>query len=199
LAARPAEPAKADRWYGFSIFLPRSFVPDESREILAQWHQVTEGGSPPLALLTRRGQWWVSLRDWTRPNENETLDKLAGPCALGAWTDWIVHAKWRSDATGLLEVWKNGSSVRTVPRSGRNTFANTTRHYIKIGIYKWQWNIHAPSPPPPGCSRQPDPGTVTSRVVYYDEIRVADGTTCGSIAACKKAVAPRGPRPPPVP
>ena len=43
------EPVGAERWYGFSIYLPRSWKVDRSAEIVKQWHQHWNiGSSPPL-------------------------------------------------------------------------------------------------------------------------------------------------------
>ncbi len=67
LAASPCcEPANAERWYGFSIYLPEEWISDDSRESVAQWKQDdTLGdqlprpfwGSPPAALITWEGKW----------------------------------------------------------------------------------------------------------------------------------------------
>ena len=214
LAVDPPEPPRSspakpvERWYGFSIYLPHTWQPDRSPESVTQWHQDANsaGGSPPLALLTMRpgndtkSHWFISQRMWNTP---ETVNTDVGVCALGAWTDWVVHIKWSADSTGpgrgLLEIWQNGKPVAGFnPKYGRNTFTNSTRHYLKIGIYKWQWNRAAPPQLlPPGSGPCPvpgnDPSTSTRRVMYHDEVRIVDGR------GTRATVTPPGNRPPPVP
>ncbi len=89
-----------------------------------------------------------------------------GHCELGRWTDWVVYAKWSSGADGLLQVWKDKD--RVFVRSGQNKFADDKGHYMKFGIYKWDWLY-------------PDrPTDATERILYFDEIRIADSS--GSLA-----------------
>lgn len=210
LAVDPPEPPRSDparpveRWYGFSIFLPYTWQPDPSPESVTQWHQDgnSTGGSPPLAILTMKpmnsqvSHWFISQRKW---DTNDTINTDAGPCALREWTDWVVHVKWSAGADGLVEIWKNGVPVPGFnPKNGKSTFSNSTRHYMKIGIYKWQWNRAAPPqllPPGSGpCGAPgPDPSASVRRAMYHDEVRIVDGR--GSRAV----VAPPGNRPPPVP
>jgi hypothetical protein len=199
LAVDPPEPSRTnpssptERWYGFSIFLPQTWHSDPAPESLTQWHQVTEGGSPPLAILTRGDDWVISQRDWSNVGSNNTIDQSVGRYARGQWTDWVVHVRWSAGADGLLEIWKNDQPVPGFGhKTGRNTFANSSRHYMKIGIYKWQWNDAAPPAtgcPPPG----PDNSNQTRRVMYHDEVRIVDGR--GKYTD----VEPPGSRPPPVP
>jgi|tagenome__1003787_1003787.scaffolds.fasta_scaffold20781802_1 hypothetical protein len=199
LAVDPPEPPRTDpaipteRWYGFSVFLPYTWAPDPAPESVTQWHQVTEGGSPPLAILTTGDDWIVSQRDWSNVAGNNTIEHSAGPFARREWTDWVVHVRWSAASDGLLEIWRNGQRVPGfAPKRGRNTFSNSSRHYMKIGIYKWQWNDAAPVAP--GCPKPgPDHSMQSRRVMYHDEVRIVDAR--GTYAT----VAPPGNRPPPVP
>lgn len=170
LAARPDEPVGAERWYGFSIYLPDSWGLDRSGEILTQWHQADSGpgGSPPLALLTKNGHWYVSQRKW---GVNDTCDSDIGSYVTGEWTDWVVHVKWSAnddDSSAFLKIWKNGEEVFQV-KGGKNSFAQVG-NYMKIGIYKFDWwPLNKPS-------------DTTQRVMFHDEVRIADQKS-GSYAA----------------
>jgi hypothetical protein len=199
--ARVNPTTPTERWYGFSIFLPYTWAPDPGAESVTQWHQddKSPGGSPPLAILTEKpmndtvNHWYIAQRKW---NINDVTKYDAGPCALRQWTDWVVHVKWSADNDGRLEIWKNGAPVPPfISKKGRNTFSNNTLHYIKIGIYKWLWNIDASGDIPQGqiCSSNQNTSTQVRRVMYHDELRIVDGN--GSMAT----VAPPGNRPPPVP
>jgi hypothetical protein len=48
---------------------------------------------------------------------------------------------------------------------GQNKFNDGKGNYMKIGIYKWPWN--------PNWTGVPS--QVDKRVMYYDELRIADG------------------------
>lgn len=169
-----------DGWYGFSIFLPGEAwdVPgtaDAAGEILAQWHHNGPVGSPPLAILTRNGSWYVSQHWSADPSKDNTNpDTPVGTYTTDTWTDWVVHAIW-SHANGRIQVWKDGSNVFDV--SGQTAYAPPeTAVYMKLGIYKWAWATGAPA-------------STNTRVVYHDELRIKgpDGD--------QEAVSPWPPRP----
>ncbi|GGW49419.1 hypothetical protein GCM10010381_38460 [Streptomyces xantholiticus] len=153
ISQRDEQPANAERWYGFSINLATTWAHDTSAEIVSQWHQCDvgcPGGSPPLALLTDDGRWKIDFR-------GQFID--LGQYTTGAWVDWVFHVTWRTDSTGLLQVWKNGE--RVVNRTGATHDGGPRSPYFKFGIYKWDWNTGAPS-------------STTQRVMYYDALRLGD-------------------------
>ncbi|MGW0779074.1 heparin lyase I family protein [Streptomyces sp. NPDC002835] len=153
ISQRDEQPAGADRWYGFSINLATTWTHDTSAEIVSQWHHCDvgcPGTSPPLALLTDEGRWKIDFR-------GEPID--LGAYTTGTWVDWVFHVTWRTDSTGLLQVWKNGE--RVVHRTGATHGGGPRSPYFKFGIYKWDWNTGAPS-------------STTQRVMYYDALRLGD-------------------------
>ncbi|MFD3513937.1 heparin lyase I family protein [Streptomyces sp. NPDC058657] len=153
ISQRDDQPAGADRWYGFSINLASTWAHDTSAEIVSQWHQCDvgcPGGSPPLALMTDEGRWKIDFR-------GEFID--LGAYTTGEWVDWVFHVTWRTDTTGLLQVWKNGE--RVVHRTGATHDGGPRSPYFKFGIYKWDWNTGAPS-------------STSQRVMYYDALRLGD-------------------------
>lgn len=154
LTQRDEQPVNAERWYGFSINLDPTWAYDVSSEIVSQWHQCDSGcpgGSPPVALLTSKGNWKIDFR-------GEIVD--LGPYATGTWTDWVFHMRWRTDGSGLLEVWRDGAPVLT--RTGAVHGGGLRSPYFKLGIYKWDWNF---------ADR---PSNVSRRVMYHDELRIGD-------------------------
>ncbi|MFC4900693.1 heparin lyase I family protein [Streptosporangium amethystogenes subsp. fukuiense] len=169
------QPVNAERWYGFSINLPSSWVHDPSAEIVSQWHQCDESncpkGSPPLALLTDEGHWKIDFR-------GNIID--LGPYATGRWTDWVFHVKWRADDKGVLEVWRDGQPAMP-SYTGATHAGGPYSPYFKFGIYKWDWN------------KEQSQSTTTQRVMFYDALRLGDeragyqdvnpaggGTDCGT-------------------
>jgi hypothetical protein len=169
----PFEPVGAERWYGFSVYLPTSWAYDQSAEIVTQWHQHWDvGSSPPLALVTRKGNWEIS-QNW----EGYEQQTVVGTYQTGRWTDWVFHVKWSAGADGVVQIWKDGQPVAGFGnRIGKNTYQSSYGNYMKIGIYKWDWS-------------QGNPSDTVRRVMYHDELRVADGS--GSY----EAVAPGTPAP----
>jgi hypothetical protein len=157
--ATPLEPRGAERWYAFSIYLPKSWQKDRSTEILAQWHQdASIAGNPPLAIATDRGRWEILGAGDGGGDGRQTI---VGAYRTGRWTDWLVHAKWSAGSDGVLQVWQDGKPVRGyADRRGPNTYSGPKGNYLKVGIYKWDWS-------------QKRPSDTTSRVMYLDELRIA--------------------------
>jgi hypothetical protein len=169
LRSAPIEPRGAKRWYGFSIYLG-DWAHDSAADIVTQWHHRPGTGSPPLSLGTKNGQWQISVPQvWDYTISNPTASTPAGPYAAGRWTDWVVHVHWSaSDTDGLLSIWKDGNPVPGFAnRKGRTAYQDeqgqVIDNYMKIGIYKWPWNT--------GSSQ---PGNATQRIMYHDEVRIAD-------------------------
>lgn len=152
----PTAPERAEQWIGFSIHLPESWVPDRSAESLTQWHQVADtGGSPPLAIITRDGQWQIS-QHW----ENHAQHTPLGSYSTERWTDWVLHVRWSPESDGFIKIWRDADEVFSV--SGKNKHADGRPVYLKFGIYKWDWQSN------PGRS------TTDQRVMFYDSLRIAD-------------------------
>jgi len=146
---RPEKSLPVDRWYVFSIWLPKDYAVDSLPEIVAQWHAVPDFSlgetwrSPPIALTIQNGMWLLETR-WASEavNSNNTLSGLETVC-LGntvdmRWTGWVFHIKFDYKNTGILEVWRDG--VKCYYRRGPNYYNDQTGPFFKFGIYKWDWN-----------------------------------------------------------
>ncbi|HEY9624483.1 MAG TPA: heparin lyase I family protein [Crinalium sp.] len=169
-------PANSERWYGYRIMLPTSWQTDGSQEIVTQWHDYPDFAlgedwrSPPLAITVHDNEWGIDNR-WdpkrvTKNNdptpEGGTDTLWTGPYQKGVWTDWVVHAKWSAKADGLLQIWKDG--VLVVNKRGPNTYNDEYAPYFKVGIYKPSWKLN------------PAASSVDKRVLYFDQMRVGDGS-----------------------
>ena len=159
---------KQEAWYGFANYFPKEFAYDAIPEIIAQFHakpDLDKGEkwrSPPLALAIVKDRFVLEMRNDARPITTGELKMTRidlGPVDKEVWNDWVVHAKWAWNNTGVLEVWKNGKLL--VSRKNQpNCYNDATYPYFKIGIYKWDWaNKSTPS--------------VQKRVYYVDEVTVA--------------------------
>jgi hypothetical protein len=184
----PAPVVNQEYWYGFSIYLPDSYIPDTVRwETVVQWHQIPDSGesngNPPLSLSTSNGVWkltnkWTSAPLTTKSN-TQTRGFTFGTYARGRWTDWVFRIKWSYGAQGILEVWKNGQKVLSAP--GPNTYNDERMPFFKMGIYKG-WRDGQPV------------GSVTHRTVYHDESRrVGPGGSYGAVAPSTQATTLQAP------
>lgn len=167
-----ANNAEAEGWFGFSNYLPKSYVKDEGAECIAQWHETPDfelgetWRSPPLLLEVKNDHFFVVVMWATDPvNTNNTIsgrkDFDLGPVTKDVWNDWVFHIKWSWQSDGVLEVWKNKKQV--VSYFGPNSYNDQKFPYFKTGIYKWSWNTAE------GRSKS----TARKRIIYVDEVKVA--------------------------
>ncbi len=164
-AGEPGERA----WYGFSTYVPTSWVDSEQTVITAQWWSHSRA-SPPLGIEIE-GDEWVVFQRWDEGDEG--LSKRAvGTVRKGEWTDWVVEAYWSDRRNGYVKVWRNGEVV--YEREGPSVYRKTERLRFKLGVYAWPWKYDRPSP------RRSSP-----RVIYHDEIRI------GGENSSYNAVSPR--------
>jgi hypothetical protein len=175
--------ANTERWYGYSVFIPKEYAKDPVHEIITQWsnrpadRDPGEGGRRPSLSLSIRNVKLELNNHWDSRSTTLTRKGVGtkewdlGPVAKGQWTDLVFHVKWSHKPDGVLEVWKNGRLV--VKQTGPNTYNDKTSPSMKIGIYKRQWK------------NNPEASTTTERTLYYDAVRIGDAN------ASYKDVAPR--------
>jgi len=169
----PGAQIGGEYWYGFSIYLPDSYVPDRCWEIVAQWHGVPDFDlgenwrNPVMALSTTGGRWTWTARWDAKANTFQggkrsyggTRNDDLGPYETGRWTDWVVHVKWSYGQDGLLQVWKDGR--RCIDRVGPTAFNDKRGPYFKMGLYKGWKDPEQPS------------DAVETRELFHDEFRMA--------------------------
>ncbi len=160
-------------WYGFSTYFPASWTADNIWELVAQMH-----GRPDLDIgedyrnpflgfftdgdtITIHNIWDAkrnTFESGSRVYDGER-DLWTGPILREQWTDWVMHAKWSYLDDGIIEIWRNG--VQIVNSPGPNCFNDERGGYFDIGIYK-------------GWRDRYDPvGMVGTRLIYFDEVRIA--------------------------
>ena len=90
----------------------------------------TSAGHYQLLLNTQTDQW--ILREYnTQYNPNYTRDNIS-PVNYGKWENFVFHCKFRSNSTGLIEIWKNGKIIYSVTRPNGIKYDRTR---IKWGVY----------------------------------------------------------------
>jgi hypothetical protein len=140
-----------NRWYSFAIRFPRDgYAKDYADEVISQWHQ-GGGKTPALCLRTRNDILYLRvLGVW----------KSLGYIVKDTWQAYVLHVKHAPDATGLVEIWRDGKLVFTY--RGQNMYRVTgdlKNPNWKLGIYKSPWN---------GSSTT----DTKVRVLYFDDIKM---------------------------
>ncbi len=143
-------------WYGFSTYVPTSWVDSEQIVIVAQWWSHNSAG-PPLSFEIRGDEWLLAQRWQERPSGK--VKEPVSAVRKGEWTDWVIEAHWSDRDSGYLKVWRNGEVV--YERRGPNIYRRTKSLRFKLGLYVWPWKDERPSP-----TRS------SPRVIYHDEVRI---------------------------
>jgi hypothetical protein len=161
-------------WWGWSVYVPSDFVFETGYAPETIMQVTVAGRSPAFEIQIDKGSFKSYTRTGYGSQGSSTINMAVTSTSgitRGAWTDFVVHAKWSSSSDGFLQVWKNGAMI--VNRTGPNVYSDWgSAPYPKWGIYKWSWT---------GSN-----SIVSKRVLYIDAVRVTDGAH-GSYAT----VAPR--------
>ncbi|MEM1003103.1 MAG: heparin lyase I family protein [Bacteroidota bacterium] len=159
--------------YSFSLLLPKSYVADNDREIVSQWHSKPDShlgesgpGQPPLSLATYKGNWML-YRAWDskpvtlkkQPEGKETIN--LGRYETGTWTNWKFEIRWSHKNNGVIYVWQNDELVWS--GEGPNTYNDQRGPNYKVGIYK------------PGWKSNPQRSQVNTRTLFVDDVTVKPG------------------------
>ena len=172
-------------WYGFSTYVPSSWLPDVTHEIIANWHGTPDRDmgekkhyAAPLALVSDNGEWIVrsvsdsavitSVRSVTRKDRSFR----AGAIETEKWIDWVFHVKWSYGADGFLEVWRDGK--RIISERGPTTYNDKLGPYFKFGIYKGKFRY-------PWVTSK-----VQKREIYFDEIRIGNSSADFDVVSPRK-------------
>lgn len=145
-------PETSERWYGLKYWLEK-YDADNGRESILQWHD-QDGTTPPLSLQVGSGTFTI-MQSFTSGN----IPTDIGSTVTGKWISIVIHVKWTTGNTGLLEVWKDGNKVVNKVNVRTNSKGGS---YMKIGINKWSWA-------PGGGS-----STATERIFYIDDFRMGN-------------------------
>ena len=161
------EGLNADVWFGAGYLFPSNKFPTTPPAqagvpaIIVQWHH-NGSGSPPFAIWAWQGQFYCVTRP--TPTGNEVRQPL-GPIPQNQWVNIVIHYNQRSDNAGVIQIWIDkpvGSPTYQILNQ-QVSFPNVS-NYLKIGVYKWQWE---------GSTFNPAQQTV----FYIDNIRLGGPTS----------------------
>lgn len=155
------EPFNEERWYSFSLFLPKQSEFTPQNEVVAQWHSSRDrflgekgGRGPPLALRIQNGNWRITYgmdSDFlSKPGAKAIFPLWEKKVEPGVWVDWVFRVRWSYKDDGYIDIWKDGKQI--VKYNGPNAYNDLRGVYLKLGSYHPRVN----------------------RVIYFDEIRLGD-------------------------
>ena len=107
------------------------------------------------------------------PFNYDTRDRWENRTTIGAavggrWESFVYHTRYAYDATGFVELWRNGRKVvnwHSIATAYNDQPADGGKPpYLKIGVYKWGW-------------KEPADYDVTDSQVTYSELRVGDASS----------------------
>lgn len=190
-------------WYGMRIYLDEGWrETDKADTVLMQFHSQPDAGeawrNPPVALqvVNKNGEQHLNLIVRSDSSKITTgsgekrydsskqydLGRIDGD--IGKWTDLVWHVKWNHDGSGYLQLYKDGKIIADL--KGANAFNDATGPYLKMGLYKYEWQS--------GTDTGAD-----SRTVYFDDFRVG-GSDAGYATVAPGSSAPvENPPAPPAP
>lgn len=164
-----------ERWYAISVYVDPTYTDttsDPNGTVISQWHDNPDScdilKSPHLYLGITQAPYHWRFRSQNDPAPCTTditvgrVDYDFGVMTPGVWVRFVVHAIWRYDSTGLLEIWMNG--VKTLTHAGPNNYNDAQPENWKFGPYKAWWTVHAPA-------------STDTLHIYYDAIKMGDSTS----------------------
>ena len=118
------------------------------------------------------------------PSRQHKISGDAGQVVTNKWMDFVIHARYRKDASGVFELWRDGvKKFSQNPDTGIGSTQSTLQHF-QIGAYCPGWTDNAP-------------GNASPLICYHDEIRIAEGVNAYSLVApeCNGSSNPNPPPP----
>lgn len=145
-------PQESERWYGWSYWFDTYDVDNGGAESIVQWHDVDQT-TPPLSIQVSGGRMNLTQSFIKTGNTHDDI----GLVETKKWVKIVMHVKWTTGTTGIIQVWKDGKLV--VNKSGVRTNSNGGS-YFKGFLNKWSWQA----------------GSLTSaistpRIFYIDDFR----------------------------
>lgn len=123
------EPTGSEYYYKWSSYFPASYPRAATWQVFTQWHQMGEGGSPPLEFFINDDVMHMRAGGETGPvlwNQ---------PLVRDTWHDFVLHVKWSSNPkVGFVELWYDGQLV--VQKTNVPTQFGSDVNYLKQGLYR---------------------------------------------------------------
>lgn len=147
----------SERWYGLRYWFEKYDV-DDAPESIFQFHD-QDGSTPPLSIQVNNGR--LRLMQSFSDTGNTPYDM--GPLTTGKWVNIVLHVRWTTAKTGIIEVWVDGNKLVTKTGIKTNSKGGS---YLKVGINKWSWQAAT-------MWSQ----ITTPRIFYIDQFKEGDETS----------------------
>ncbi|MDP0496556.1 MAG: polysaccharide lyase [Verrucomicrobiota bacterium JB024] len=177
---KAATNADSDRWYGFSLYIPKGGFPDEKQNaVIFQLHATPDRTlgepyrQPVVAFNIRDGKLTTApsydLEKVSPKNVNIEKNRLPFELASitdleGKWTDFVVHAKMGLENDAVYQVWVDGKLMVDI-KDFNMGYNDEVGPYPSWGVYSYN-------------------SVGDQRILYIDEVRIGDAN------ATYEAVAP---------
>ncbi|GGZ28607.1 hypothetical protein GCM10007049_21980 [Echinicola pacifica] len=178
--AMPEHYTDMKKWTSFSIYFPEDYYIDESHQIAEVIYQVHagHGQSPPVSIRSEYDHFYLQVCfgefDATYEEHAELKDELRqrfyfGEIDPGSWHDFVVYYELSPFSDGVTKLWFNRDLV--VDYVGPNLYTNDVEfeYSWKVGLYAAAWLDGKGETLP------------NDRVLYYDEVRIADNNLPASV------------------
>lgn len=116
-------------FYSYRAYLDPDFpTGTKTWQLIMQWHQEGDSGSPPVAVQVRDNRLQLAL-------QGEDFQDL-GPVAGGQTVDLILRIAFSQDPnTGTVDVWNGGRHVLNAFHPSGGTLIDASA-YEKVGLYR---------------------------------------------------------------
>src|SRR5205085_6169145 len=111
----------------------KDWTDDDAGESVFEWAPDNANGSAAMTLLTSGGRFTYTTNNNGTSSNNVYTD--IGPVIFNQWIDFVIHLRWATDTTGILQVWMNGNLM--INKTSVKTATVTA--YLKLGINKFGW------------------------------------------------------------
>jgi hypothetical protein len=135
-----------DRYYGFSMYLPKGFpyVANQLFNIIWEQHGDNDLEAPAKIIVdsiirrtnrTPSFAFELNAGPAVSPSRQKRVWRL-GNVVYDQWVDVVVHIRWAREGDGQVEVWLNG--VKKVSASGISTWYDSDQSSVKthVGYYR---------------------------------------------------------------
>ena len=123
-----------ERWYEFDVkFETMPSMSGDDWLIFYQWHNVSLGDAPPLAMALHADGKVYFERE---PDSDFEFIPVWTPTA-GTWYHVVAHIKWSPNpSTGFIQCHVNGTEVVTKRFCRTQYTGDTSNQYVKFGQYR---------------------------------------------------------------
>lgn len=127
----------------FKTLIPNNFIFEEqedNRMIIFQLHQLSNFGSPALAITLNKTDYFLECNNGEIFTVNEKIKSAVED--IGIEKNWEIIYKPSFENNGIVNISINNQNLIDLSNIVNSWNEDS---YIKIGLYKWNWQINPSS------------------------------------------------------